>query len=485
MIRPWHPPLGPAGLAGATLVLLGGLVTSVLPANGMLSELWLRQSTPGRMLGLAVVVIGLGLLAHCWVRLWRLAVVGDTDVHGVRRLTGLWCLPLLAAPPLFSRDGWSYAAQSELLARGLSPYDFGPGVLGPLASAVDPRWLWTPAPYGPLPLLLGGSAAQVLDDPWLLVIVHRLLALAGLALLAWALPHLAMTAGRDPVVVSAAALPSPLVLAQGVGGLHNDLLMVGLVAAALAYAGRQGWVAGAVLGGLAAAVKLPGGVVCVSVALLCLPTACSLRQRAVRLSQVAVVSLGTLWLTGIVARVGHGWVHSLDVPTSIDTPLSVTSVLSNWIPGAQAAGTTLALLVVLASAVHAPTGRADVALRQAALLLTVTVVLSPVVHAWYFLWCLPLLAACVRGRRGAAVVAWLALVLGLAAPLDSSLAGLPIHVAVTTVLVIGIAALLTGVLRQTVLPPPTTAAPRGRPPWPVPSRSSRTARPDAGQPAGS
>ena len=25
-----------------------------------------------------------------------------------------WCLPLMIAPPMFSRDGWSYAAQGEL-----------------------------------------------------------------------------------------------------------------------------------------------------------------------------------------------------------------------------------------------------------------------------------------------------------------------------------------------------------------------------------
>lgn len=485
MIRPWRAPLAVVGVAGATLVLLGGLVTSTLPADGLLSELWLRRSMPGRMFGLAVVVTGLALLAHCWVRLWRVAADGGTDLGGVRRLVGLWCLPLVAAPPMFSRDGWSYAAQGELVARGLSPYDVGPGVLGPVASAVDPRWLWTPAPYGPLPLLWGGSASELLDHPWLLVIVHRLLALVGLALLAWALPRLAVMAGRDPVVVAAAALPSPLVLAHGVGGLHNDLLMVGLVAAALACARRQGWAAAAVLGGLAAAVKLPGGVVCVPIALLCLPTTCSIRQRVIRLAQVGAISVGTLWLTGRLAGVGHGWVSALDVPTSIDTPLSLTSVLGAWLPGAQAAGTALALLAVFVSAARVPTGCAEGAVRQAALLLGTTVLLSPVVHAWYFLWCLPLLAACVQGHRAVGVVAWLALVLGLAAPLDSSLAGLPTHVAVTTVLVVGAVALLTGVLKQTVLPPPTPAGRRAPPSSPAPSRSSRTARLDAGPPAGS
>ena len=48
----------------------------------------------------------------------------------------------MVAPPLFSRDGWSYAAQGELTRLGLSPYVWGPGILdGPIIEAVDPRWM--------------------------------------------------------------------------------------------------------------------------------------------------------------------------------------------------------------------------------------------------------------------------------------------------------------------------------------------------------
>ncbi len=127
------------------------------------------------------------------------------------------------APPLFSRDGWSYAAQGELTRIGLSPYVWGPGILdGQIIEAVDPRWMLTPAPYGPLPLLGGGFAAELFDDPWLMVIAHRVLAVLGLLALAWAVPRLASWAGYDGAVASAMVLASPLMLAHGIGGVHND-----------------------------------------------------------------------------------------------------------------------------------------------------------------------------------------------------------------------------------------------------------------------
>ncbi|UUZ60713.1 hypothetical protein [Nocardioides sp. B-3] len=71
-------------------------------------------------------------------------------------------------------------------------------------------------------------------------------------------------------------LCSPLMLAHGVGGLHNDLLMAGLMAAALVVGVERGWMWGAAVGGLAAAVKLPGGLVCIGIALIALPVGASL-----------------------------------------------------------------------------------------------------------------------------------------------------------------------------------------------------------------
>ncbi len=426
------------GVLGAVLLAAGGLLVSPLPDSCWLADLAARESASGRMLGIAAVGAGLAVMATAWVHLWQAAAAGLADLAVVRRATAAWCVPLVLAPPLFSRDGWSYAAQGELTHLGLSPYVWGPGILhGPIVEAVDPRWWATPTPYGPLPLLWGAGAAAVFDDPWLLVVAHRILALAGLVLLARALPRLAAWTGRDGAVVSAVVLPSPLVLAHGVGGLHNDLVMVGLAATALVVAAERGWALGAVVGGLAAAVKVPGGLVCIGVALLSLPVAATRPARLRRLAAVAVVAVGALLAVGWLTSVGTGWVAALGVPAEVDTPLSVTTQLGRVVPGAQLAGAALVVAAACWTAVAAPTGTPASGLHAAAGVLTVTVLLSPVVQPWYFLWCVPLLAACALGPGSRAGLLWVTLALGVSAPLGSSLQGRPVATLVTTALVLG------------------------------------------------
>ena len=249
------------------------------------------------MAALAVVLLGLGLYAAAWLRLCRhVARAEGADREDalalVRHATVVWSAPLVLAPPLFSRDGWSYAAQGVLTHFRISPYEHGPGVLvGPIVQGVDPRWMETAAPYGPIPLLFGDAVAGFTGNPWMLVIAHRSFALIGLALLAWSVPRLAAWAGINPALSSAVVLCSPLMLAHGVGGLHNDLLMVGLMTSALVLAAERGWMWGAALGGLAAAVKLPGGLVCIGVALIALPVGASISLRVRRLAQVGAVAV--------------------------------------------------------------------------------------------------------------------------------------------------------------------------------------------------
>lgn len=463
------------GTIGYALVLVGGLVVSPLPESSVVAG-WpvlaeLRSEMAGRMLGLAIVVVGLGLATSAWLRLVRhLAASHRSDpgsrlehaagrLDTVRRAAWCWSAPLVPAPALFSRDAWSYAAQGELTRLDLSPYTWTPSVLtGPLVEAVDPRWLDTITPYGPLPLLWGGLAARVTSDPWLLVVAHRGLALLGLVLLLWAVPRLAAWAGRDPAHATALAAASPLVLAHGVGGAHNDLLMVGLMAVALVLAADGMWPAAASVGGLAAAVKLPAGLVCVGIVLIASGVRATRRQRLERAAAVAAVAVAALLATGEVVGVGAGWVHALTVPGEVRTPLSLTTQLGQllglvlgWLdtgPPADVVVATVRMLGVagaLALATHvalrAPTGVPAAGVRAAAFTLLGVLALSPVVHPWYLLWCLPLLAACHLERPAAAAVLHVSWIAGLAAPLDSSLAGAGAVVAVGIGLVVGVAAL--------------------------------------------
>jgi alpha-1,6-mannosyltransferase len=430
------------------LVLLGGLVISTLPESSWLMQLevvrQVRGSGAGRMGALTVVVTGLGLYAAAWLALCRhvsrVEGPADTDALAlVRQATVVWSVPLLLAPPLFSRDGWSYAAQGMLMQFEISPYKFGPGLLvGPIVEGVDPRWMFTPAPYGPVPLIAGDLASGVTGNPWLLVVAHRLVALAGLAMLAWAVPRMARWAGVNPALASALAIGSPLVLAHGVGGLHNDLLMVGLMAVALVVTVEHGWVAGALVGGLAAGVKLPGGLVCIGVALVALPVGATLVARLRRLAQVGAVSTGALVLPGLVAGLGVGWASALGVPGTVHTPLSMTTnvgrslgQLAEWVglglpedavlEGVRGLGSVGMVVGAAAVALVWRTGSRTDAVRAVALVMGLTVLLSPVVHLWYFLWLMPFAAALRLSRLATVAVIATSVVAGLVAPLDSSL----------------------------------------------------------------
>jgi hypothetical protein len=426
-------------------VLLGGLVVATVPGGYAVVDLLqpVRGSATGRMAGLVVVLAGLGLLASAWLHLCRQAARADgpgapAALARVRAATVAWSLPLLPAPPLFSRDGWSYAAQGTLVHRGLSPYEHGPrslvgprSVPGPIVEGVDPRWMSTPAPYGPVPLIGGDLAVELTADPWLLVVAHRVIALAGLVLLAWAVPRLARWCGANPALASALVLASPLTIANGVAGLHNDLLMVGLMAAAVVVAREHGWAAGAALGGLAAGVKLPGGLACVAVVLLTAPAAASLAGRLRHTVRVGAVAVAALVVPGAVWGLGVGWLGALTVPGTVNTPLSLPTLLGGWLD-----------LVARLVGVGTSAGTFLDLVRLLAVVVLAVVALSPVVHLWYFLWAAPFVAVQRLGRGAMTSLVAVSLVSGLVAPMDSSLHGAYLAIVIGSLVVAATAALL-------------------------------------------
>ena len=199
---------------------------------------------PQSVFALIGVYGGIILLARAWLDLLRVSRAHrGLPVRRVAGVIGAWAVPLALAPPLFSRDLYSYAGQGEMVAHGISPYLYGTGVLGatPFSILPGPLWANTPSPYGPVFLWLDGLVTdlarhQVLAD----LVLLRLLAVAGLALALWAVPVLARSAGRDAAPAVVLALGSPLVLTTLVGGAHNDALMLGLLLAGLAVARRHG-----------------------------------------------------------------------------------------------------------------------------------------------------------------------------------------------------------------------------------------------------
>ena len=119
----------------------------------------------------------------------------------------------MVVAPLFSRDVFSYAAQGEMMSHHINPYHYGPGTLGsgPYVSGVDPLWINTAAPYGPLFLMLAGwSASLSFHHALVTVLLLRLQSVVGVALIAYCIPKLARSFGRDAGPAFVLAVLNPL-----------------------------------------------------------------------------------------------------------------------------------------------------------------------------------------------------------------------------------------------------------------------------------
>jgi alpha-1,6-mannosyltransferase len=437
----------PRGVAGSVLLVIGGFCYARLPRHTWMDHaplLWsVRAARYHLALGLTLGAVGLVLLTWAWWDLRRLVRDDPAGLGVVRRTTVLWSAPLLLAPPLFSGDAWSYVANGALAARGWSPYQWTPAALPPpLSSGVSPMWLFTPAPYGPLAVVWGSGPARLVGDPWVLLVWNRLAAVLALVVLAWAVPALARRVGSDPVDASVLVLASPFMLAHGIGGLHNDLAAAALAVAGLAVARPGRWWPAAVLVGLGAAVKAPGAAAAVGVVLLSLPAGVGLVERLRRSAfvggTVTAVVLATGWITGL----GTGWLKALSVPDHEYTVLSVSAVTGKVIrtvlrhagpeglrivhevhPAVLAKRVGVVLLVVVAAwaLLRSRLDSPRHAVAATGVVLLAAVVLSPVVHYWYFLWCVPVLAVVPWRRPVAAAVVAEITVLGLTAVADHAL----------------------------------------------------------------
>jgi alpha-1,6-mannosyltransferase len=412
------------GTTGALLVAVGALGAGALPVPHPLAGLRLL-GLPARTatLSLALAWAGAALLVLAWVRIAVLVRAGGPDAPprgALARAAVLWTLPVALAPPVFSRDVYSYLAQGATLARGLDPYALGPapalGMDDPLVRSIPAVWRDTPSPYGPLFLGLSrGVAALAGDDLALGVLAHRALALGGIALIVLAVPALARRGGVDPRFALWCGAAHPLVLFHLVGGVHNEALMIGLMLAGLELGLRAGdrlldplLLAGAVLIVAAAAVKLPA---LVALGVLGTARARGGGPRAVVAQGAvltAVAGAGTAVLMA-VAGVGPGWLGALGVPATIDSPFSLTTD-AGYVAGAlgvlaglgdhtattvgllRTAGVVGAVAAVAATLLAVQRGRLDPVAGVGAALAAV-VVLGPAGQPWYLVWSLPALVA--------------------------------------------------------------------------------------------
>lgn len=414
------------GLIGAVLVALGGTVIGrSLPGDWVHHLPWVSSGALGRTPAYVLVFAGLGLMTGAWLALRRTADSPQGVARSVRAAF-VWSAPFALLPPLFSDDGWSYAAGATLSRLGFSPYVFSPGALD-AAPGVNGRWMWTTSPYGPFAVGWGATWAHVSLNPWVVMLSYRLLGYLALGVLAYAVPRLARYAGAPAGVATWAAVANPFVLVHGIAGMHLDLAMVALMLLGLERATRGRWLTATVVLGCAAAMKWPALMAVPGVVLLG-AVAATVRARVRRAGAVLAVALGTLALTGLVPGTGEGWLSGLHATFGIRSRLSamhdVTSVVSPVLgDGAGPVVQVLGVLTVLGLAAYAVLrgGRTPAdRLRWTALVTLGIVLVSPVVHYWYFLWCLPLLACLRRGPVADRTLVAVLAVLSLVAPFDPS-----------------------------------------------------------------
>ncbi|MFI5591020.1 polyprenol phosphomannose-dependent alpha 1,6 mannosyltransferase MptB [Amycolatopsis sp. NPDC051758] len=408
------------GTVGSTLLMLaafgagGILIKDPVLGHGPLS--WIRYGH-GRMLANAVLYTGFGLVVWAWVRLGRYVLAGRIGSRPILVAAGCWMAPLLISPPLFTRDVFSYLGQGAQLLYGLDPYANGPAELDVLPNVVQnvhPLWQTTPAPYGPLFLLISKGVVSVSGDNMILgVILMRVVLLAGLAGTLWALPRLVKHLGGKLPVALWLAVASPMMVIHLFGGPHNDLMMLAfLTIGVLAVLERKHVIA----------------VVLVTIGMLIKPTAAialpfmvwiwanhlegeSKVRNFLRAGAASVglflpvfvagtwISLGSLnlgWWSGLKApQLIANW---LNIPTGIGevfynlVHLIVDVQVSPFVTVARAAGMLLLIGFGIRQWWLARNGGTEAVYRAGISLLAVAILMPPTLP-WYLTWGFVLLSA--------------------------------------------------------------------------------------------
>jgi hypothetical protein len=327
-------------------------------------------------------------------------------VHGI----------FLLAPPLALTDVFNYINYGRMeVVHNLNPYTTIP-ILEPHSdpSYALSNWHQLLSPYGPLFTLLTflvvplGVAASF----WALKVILAAASLAMLALV-W---RCARLLGRDPVAAVALVGLNPIVLVWGLGGDHNDSLMLLCIVLgfylllrlrageASTAARRRRWLLGLPPLGLAAGAAFVAAAAIKASAAVLIPVVLAGIARSKR--SLAAVLAGML-LTGAVLGLASLIVFGLHVPDlNTQSRLVTNESVPNLIGLAIGAGGETETLRVVLSGVLVGTvlaccvraWRAQESLSASGWASLVLLVTLSWVLPWYVLWVLPL-AALSRSRR--------------------------------------------------------------------------------------
>lgn len=419
------------GFLGAALITAGGLGAGSTRLHDPLLESlhmsWLRFGH-GLVLSSLLLWGGVALMLLAWMWLGRRVVDRTATQYTMLATTGFWLAPLLLSAPVFSRDTYSYLAQGALLRDGFDPYVVGP-IENPnsLLDDVSPIWTTTTAPYGPAFILIAKFVTMIVGNNVVEgTMLLRLCMLPGLALLIWATPRIARHIGANSAAALWICVLNPLVIIHLMGGVHNEMLMVGLMMAAIAltFGGRPiigvGFIATAV------AVKATAGIA--------LPFMVWVWMRRLRdtrgyrpvpafafATAASVAIFGAVFaVLSLLAGVGLGWLTALAGSVKIINWLTLPTAAANLI---NAIGGLLMpvnfyavlevtrIIGIAIIAISLPllwwrfrhTDRD--ALTGITLALGVVVLFVPAALPWYYTWPLAVLSTLWQSRAAIALIA--------------------------------------------------------------------------------
>ena len=374
-------------------------------------------------IGLVAVYGGMVLMFQAWVALVRIARRNrGLPVRAFVAVFVAWTLPLLVVAPLFSRDAYSYAAQGEMMSRGISPYLFGPSVMGvnAFSGLVDKLWANVTSPYGPVFLWLAGVNATVVRHNELLAVVgFRVLAVVGVVMIAVFVPRLARQYGRDPSVAFVLGVVNPLVLLHLVAGAHNDALMLGFMMAGLSVARDGRRALGVLLCAIGAMVKVPAFIGVVYIGWGWLGDDVSWRARLRPTLTATALAGAAMAAVSEMVGLGWGWVSALSNPDTVRSwvdPPTAVGIWSARLFEILGLGNHQHLLIGLARDLGALAAvvigvrllwraRDAGTMRAIGLTLLAVVFLGPTVQPWYVAWSMVVLATIAEHRMRVMLIA--------------------------------------------------------------------------------
>ncbi|OBK41889.1 DUF2029 domain-containing protein [Mycobacterium sp. 1245111.1] len=419
------------GFLGAVLITTGGLGSGSTKQHDPLLETlhlsWLRYGH-GLVLSSILLWIGVTLMLSAWLWLGRRALAGNASEYAMIASAAFWLAPLLLSVPLFSRDTYSYLAQGALLRDGLDPYAVGPiDNPNPLLDNVSPIWTITTAPYGPAFIMIARLVTMLVGNHVIAgTMLLRLCMLPGLALLVWATPRIARHIGANVPIALWICVLNPLVIIHLMGGVHNEMLMVGLMAAGIALTFERRHVAGIAVIAVGMAVKATAG--------LALPFMAWVWMRHLRdrreyrpLLAFSMASLASVLIVVAVfavlsgaAGVGLGWLTALAGSVKIINWLSIPTAAANLVHAVGGLFFSVSFYGTLQ--VTRAIGIAIIAIalpllwwrfrhddREAltgiAWVMLVVVLFAPAALPWYYSWPLTVVAPLAQSRRSVASIA--------------------------------------------------------------------------------